>query len=152
MLTFVSNDTTVNALSFVSGTQLNLLDTYVDDVFYKAEPNLNNGRYTTNLMSDPTSALIGKYAYVIVLDLPYASFTSIAALPKDGSISAGISAMGWEGLDPVTPIKSSEFVTQAFDGGAVVTNLQVIPEPTGAALALAGLGVLIYRRMKARNF
>ncbi len=152
VLTFISDNTTIDAFASVSGGTLVLLDSYGsgDDVFYKALTNERAGRYETVLMSEAGDQLIGKYAYAIVLDMPFSTFSttyggSIANVPKNGTVYAGItSVIGG-------PIASSEFVTQSFNGGNVVTNLQVIPEPAGVGLILAGVGVLAIRRYRARR-
>ncbi len=152
VLTYITTDTTVDAI--VAGGKLDLRETYNDDYFYMAKQNNNRGYYNTGMMLQNDDSLAGKYIYAIVLDLPFASFTSIADLPKDGSILAAVSVIGSgtvggapkpiSALPPVAPGES-------FFGGSerLITNLQVIPEPTGVALMLMGTVVfgVIRRRM-----
>ena len=152
MLTYISNNSVIDALSQISGGKITLLDTYGagDDNFYRALTNERNGRYETVLMNEAGNGLIGKYAYAIVLNMPFSVFSTtygglIANVPKNGTIYAGVT--------PVIggPIDSSEFSPQAFNGGAVVTNLQVIPEPAGVGLILLGAGMLAIRRYRMRG-
>ena len=153
VLTYISTDTVVDAQSEVSGGKLELKSSYGDDAFYLAQSNVGLvGRYITPFFSDPTDTAVGKYIYAIVLDLPFASFTSLNAVP--GGTRMAISSMGMI-TGSVKPVEQTSVPLppppQSFNGGDLRTSLQVIPEPAGATLIVMGLGILLARRIKARN-
>lgn len=152
VLTYLSNDTVVNALSFVSGVNLPLNSVYGDDVFYKALANNLLGRYSTAYMNESDDSVVGKYVYAIVLDLPFSSFTSLSAVPIGtyaaitgiGTISSSITDITKTDTVPPTP-------PQSFNGGDIRTTLQVIPEPGVAGLVALGAAVVAIRRYRARR-
>lgn len=152
VLTYLSNDTTVNALSAVSGGGLVLQSSYGDDTFYKALANNLLGRYSTAYMNESDDSVVGKYVYAIVLDLPFSSFSTLAAVPVGTPL--GISGIGKIASSTTTVAKldiTPPLPPQSFDGGNVQTTLQVIPEPAVAGLVALGAAVVAIRRYRARR-
>ncbi len=155
ILTFTSNNTSVDAL--VSGTQLILQNTYVpDDSFYKALANSTTGYYNSAYMEEQNNNLVGKYVYAIILNMPFATYQSLGGLnnvPRDGTIMAGITSMGTIS-SVITPIaEAPPYPAQSFTGGPIITNLQIIPEPSSVGLLCGAAGVLaaaVGRRIRRR--
>ncbi|MDZ4200238.1 MAG: hypothetical protein U1E27_13250 [Kiritimatiellia bacterium] len=145
VLTFISTNASVNTIA--SAGQLVLNSSVADDLFYSANPNRQAGRYTTDYMTESNDSLVGLYAYAVILNMPWSSYTTFEAIPRDGSVYAAVTPISSSAITKLVPAP-----TQSFDGGYMQTSLQVIPEPTGAGLALVGIGSLILRRrMKARR-
>jgi MYXO-CTERM domain-containing protein len=109
----------------------------------------NAGRISSGSLTYPTYS--GGYAYIAVFDMLYSAYA--------GSIPVGTKYA----LGPIssltTPLPESPPAT-VFDYGALilpapngplVTSASVVPEPATGLFALAGLGVLAFRRMRQRN-
>ncbi len=166
VLTFVSEDsTTVGAWNAVSDGKLILQNEYGNDAFYLGKGTIDyDGYYLTEWMTDDTGAHVGKYIYAIILNFPFANYSALgsteaerfANIPRNGTVYAGITAMGdiagtvtalvdTGGIPPAPP--------QSFHGGNVITNLQIIPEPSSAGLLFGTAGVLaavVGRRIRRR--
>lgn len=156
VLTFLSGDAVIDfdplsplASSYGSGAGA--------DVFLRAQNNTStSSRYSTNTPSLAGNDLVGKYVYAVVLELPFSQFVSIATVPAGTYF--GISQMGYtqtSGVGNPAPIQqfsaTDPTTVGLYRGGPVQTSLQVIPEPAGATLIVMGLGILLARRIKARN-
>ena len=111
------------------------------------------GRYATSLYEIPGNDYVGKFVYAIVLDMPVASFTTLSAVPV--GTYYGVTTIGQVSGVPTPLVAFDSFnaaaTTLSYNGGNVVTNLRVIPEPAGAGLILLGAGVLAIRRYRARR-
>lgn len=162
VLTFLSDDTTVNANSSISNGTLNLKNSYEDDQFYLARGTVDfDGYYLTQYMTETDGTYIGKYVYAIILDYPYNDFTALgstdaerlANVPRDGSVYAGITAMG-DDAGTIKPLQNAEppyGIPQSYHGGTVQTSYQVIPEPSSLLLVFGAAGVIgLYQRLRRR--
>ncbi|MDZ4200482.1 MAG: hypothetical protein U1E27_14500, partial [Kiritimatiellia bacterium] len=118
--------------------------TYGNDVFLGATSNIvSAGYYLTSYITSANDSLVGRYAYAVLIDLPYASFSGL------GSIPIGT----WWG---VSAISSSSILKtdddppnspQDFNSGHVT----LIPEPAAAGLAIFGVAAMFLRRRKMRG-
>lgn len=153
VLTYVSGDTTVDfdpmvLLQNTYGAGLGA-DTYMG----VAKSNALAGRYATSYEQVVGDDYVGKYVYAVVLHMPIGSFTTLGTVPAGTNFN--ITTIGKVGGVEVPLVKYDSFnaalTSSSFNGGAIDTTLQIIPEPTGAAMVLLGLGVVALRRMKARN-
>ena len=102
-------------------------------------PPFAGGTYSSaNAASD--GSIAGATAYLVVKD----GLGAIAVGDFIGLGGSGVLEDLLPGTDPALP-------AQNFDGGAVTTNIEVIPEPaTLGMMAVAGLGLFLARK-KARR-
>lgn len=152
VLTFLSEN---DQIEF--NTQSMLTDTYGDDFFFASSGNGANGFYATPYMMDAENDYVGYYAYAVVLNLPYSTFTDVyesdfSKLPHDGSIYFGVGLMDGPlvQVDEVPPphVPQQQELT---GGGDIVTSYQLIPEPGGVALLALGGALAVYVRGKKRR-
>ena len=112
-------------------------------------PNPGAGFFITDFMTEeqPDNFAVGQYAWAIVLDLPFASFTDLASINNQifYGVTAGVSPQ-INNLD-TTPAGTA----QSFTGFSAQT-MQQIPEPSVFVLmGLGGLLVMIRRRFVVKS-
>jgi hypothetical protein len=138
ILTFLTPDSSANPAAVLSSFDSWAdVDAALGGSIYAVRGNAGPDRFTTTLMQEeqPNNFAIGQYAWALVLELPVANFTTLAALdPSTYYGTAGVSP-SINNLD--TPLPGT---AQSF-GGFTVQTLQQIPEPS--AMALMGLGGLL---------
>jgi len=137
VLTYTSADTNINydALSPFQTT-------YGNDNFFTATSNIFTSTfYITGYMENSDDSLVGRYAYAVLLDIPFSSYSGLASIPV--GTKWGVSAISQvivkqDGDPPGSP--------QDFNGGPV----EIIPEPAVTGLALVGLVTAAVRRRRMR--
>lgn len=143
VLTYLSSDNTIN---FDAGTLLSA--SYGNDFFYQALGNGLPGRLTTTYMTD--TSYVGYFAYAVVLDLNYTTFTTtyggnVANVPI-GTYFAITGVFGGLGnVAAETPAPPDD-----FNAGNLKTQTSVIPEPATAMLLAVGASIAWLIRLKQR--
>ena len=143
VLTFISDD---NIIDFDVGVALS--STYGNDILVYNNANVGPppvpGQLNTVYMSEDVSEnnYQGKYAYAVVFDLVYTSYTTIENIPEGTYYK--VAAISSDFLkDPDAPS-----TTQSFNPGSVQTTQQVIPEPAVASLLVVFGGGLMFAKRR----
>lgn len=139
IVTFLSTDAVVDF-----DTAIQLQNTYGNDSFYTALPNLSTGRFWTDFMAnevgDPN--IVGQHVYALVIQMPFASFTTLAAVAPGTYYNVVSTTSG-----PLADLNTDPAGTpQSFNPGSLQTTLQVVPEPGTIALLVLGVTMLGARR------
>lgn len=137
ILTYTSTDASVGLAT--NGTPF--LTTYGNDAFYTGTVSIIAADfYLSGNLDQAGDSLVGKFAYVVLVDMPFASFTDLASIP--GGTKWGVSAMSPSAIIKIDTDPPG--TTQSFNGG----NVQIIPEPASVALLLFGVATAVWRRKR----
>ena len=149
VLSLIDDDGTADVLSYVSGLQINIFDLQsfaevASSSITVAAAGPVAGKWSSDLV-EGTGSWAGKYVYAIITDAD-----SIANIEVGDYI--GISAVA----GPLTELQEDaglpQSAAQAFNGGAVSVNVEVVPEPaTFGLMGVAGLGIFLARRKAGRS-
>lgn len=142
VLTYISNDQTIGLVQ-PGGTPF--LNSYQggNDNFFMATATINAPDiYWTDFMPNAGDSFVDKYAYAVLVDLDFGSYTGLANIPN--GTQWGVSALSGKIVKTDTvPVTTA----QDFTGGPV----NLIPEPGSAALVLFGAAAAYWRRRQNRR-